>query len=306
MDFSNKLLINNPYDLAETNVPAGVGPYLQTWNLTDTSCVDPTGDTIFNPGANGADATIVAAAAETVACTFANTLDGTLVIRKQTLPDGFVQDFAFSGTSPSLTGNLQDFDIASAELSHTGQPGTSGTTETVPLGWVLTDISCTGAINSTVTIGSTSAFVTGDKEVSVDVAAGETVICTYTNTKSGSLTIIKDTVGGNGQFSFNHNIPVSVPSVPSPFIIDTAVDNTEVVSPFLQPGSYLVSEVIPTGWDLTNIVCTGNTDSTITIGAAGGFDTGDDGVTVDMLSGEDIICTFTNTLTEKLDRWCGR
>jgi hypothetical protein len=290
MDFSNKLLIGNPYDLAETNTPAIVGPYSQTWNLTNTECLDATADTLV-PGANDADATIIAAAAETVACTFTNTLDGTLVIRKQTLPDGFVEDFVFTGSHVGLTGNLQDFDIAAAELSETGAPGVYGTDETVPTGWVLTDISCTGATSSTVTIGGTPAFVAGDTDVSVNVAAGETVICTYTNTKDGSLTIIKDAIGDSGQFSFNH----TVPNITTPFVIDTLVDDTNIISTTLQPGRYMVSEVIPTGWDLTGISCEGATDSTITIGVSNIFVQGDNAVTVDMLSGEDIICTFTNT-----------
>ena len=290
-DFSNKLLIGEAYDLSETDTPGTVGSYLKTWNLTETNCLDATGDSTFNPGLNGADATIVADTGETVACTFTNTLDGTLVIRKQTISDQFVQDFTFTGTTPALTGPLQDYDIASAELSQTGVPGTYGSTETVPAGWTLTDISCSGAINSTISVGGTPTFVAGDTGVSVDVASGETVICTFTNTKQGSLTIVKDSIGATGSFSFNHNVP----NVASPFVIDTAVDDANLVSTTLLPGSYRVSEVIPTGWDLNLIACTGQSDSTITIGGSGGFDPGDDAVTVDMLNGEDIICTFTNT-----------
>jgi hypothetical protein len=291
-DISNKLLIDNPYDLLETSVPTAVGPYFPDWTLTGVDCIDATLDSLV-PGANGADATIVAAAAETVACNFTNTLDGTLVIRKQTLPDQFVQDFTFTTNSGhvGLTGPLQDFDIASAELFETGPPGTYGTAETVPAGWVVSDISCIDAVSSVVTIGGTDSFVAGDTEVSVDIAAGETVICTYTNSKDGSLTIIKDTVGDDGSFSFNH----TVPNVATPFVIDTSVLDMELISASLQPGNYMVSEVIPTGWDLTDIVCSGNTDSTVTIGATDIFVTGDNAVTVNMLSGEDIVCTFTNT-----------
>jgi len=183
---------------------------------------------------------------ETVTCTFENTADGTLIIRKQTLPDQAAVDFAFSGSHPGLTGDLRDFDIAAAELGESGQPGTYGTSEIVPTGWVLTDISCTGAINSLVAIGDsgdTAIFVAGDELIQVDVAAGETVICTYTNTKEGSLTIVKDTVGGDGQFSFNH----SVTGEPSPFVIDTAVLDTKLISDTLLPGAYTASEVVPTG-----------------------------------------------------------
>ena len=219
------------------------------------------------------------------------------MIRKQTIPDQFDQSFSFTGTEAGLTGSLNDFDIAAAELSSTGQPGVAGTTETVPAGWVLTDISCEGATNSIVSIGGTNGFVAGDTDVSVQLAAGETVVCTYTNTKDGSLTIVKDAVGSDGAFNFNHNVP----AVASPFIIDTSVDNINVLSTSLQPGTYNVSEVTPSGWDLTNIVCSGDTDSSITIGGAGGYDPGDTGITVDMVSGEDISCTFTNTRRSSLE-----
>jgi|GEM_PF-1351163 len=295
-DFTNKLQINEPYDIAETDSPTAVGPYLQSWNLTGTNCVDLIGDDTTVPGANGADATIVSDSNETVACTFTNTLDGTLVIRKQTLPDGDTTNFAFTGTEAGLTGSLQDYENALAELSHTGQPGVYESAETVPAGWVLTDISCTNAINSTVTYDGSDSFVpnTGGTSVEVNLAAGETVVCTFTNTKDGSLTIIKDAVGGDGQFSFSHDVPENGVVV-SPTIINTAIDDTAVLSTTLQPGEYLVTEAVPTGWELTNIICTDAFDSTITIGGAGAFEPGDESVTVEMLSGEDIVCTFTNT-----------
>ena len=219
---------------------------------------------------------------EDLICTFNNAPLGSLVIRKQTLPDGDTTDLPFTDTSADLSGNLQDFENAGAELSETGTPGMYGTEETVPDGWVLTGIQCVGAINSDVVIDGA--------KVDVDLAGGETVICTYTNTKEGSLTIIKDAVGGDGEFSFN----TTVPSVASPFIINTAVNDTNMLSDTLIPGTYTTSEILPTGWDLINIVCTGNTDSTITIGAAGLFDPGDESVTLDLLSGEDITCTFIN------------
>jgi hypothetical protein len=290
-DFSFELLIDNPYDLTETDTPGPVGSYVKTWNLTDTDCVDPTGDSIFNPGQNGSDATIVADTVETVTCTFTNILEGTLVIRKQTIPDQFDQDFTFTGNFPDLGGTIKDFDLGAAELSRTALPELMESTETAPAGWVLSDISCTGATNSTVSIGGTSDFTVGDTGVSVNVAAGETVTCTYTNTKLGRISISKNAVGSDGVFTFNH----TVPNVASPFVIDTAVNPTLLVSDTLRPGNYNISEVVPAGWDLTDIACTGDADTTITIGGANGFDPGDNAVTIDLLSGEDIACTFTNT-----------
>jgi hypothetical protein len=47
--------------------------------------------------------------------------------------------------------------------------------------WVLAKIVCTGATNSTVLIGSDGDFDTGDTGVSISLAPGETITCTFTN-----------------------------------------------------------------------------------------------------------------------------
>ncbi len=276
VDFTN-ILPAGTYDVVETPLPDG-------WELTSVDCVDDSTDN--SSGDLGtATANINVDLAETVTCTFENTADASLIIRKQAIPELFDPEFTFTG-HPDLTGTLKDYDIANAELVYTGQPIASiGTTETVLPGWVLTDISCTGAVNSIVTEGADN--------VDVDLRAGETVICTFTNTKQGSLTIVKETVDGDGSFSFNTNVPADGTT----FVIDTTVNDTNILSTTLLPGSYRVSETVPTGWNLSLIACTGDNDSTITIGGSGGFDPGDNGVTVDLLSGEDIVCTFTNTRT---------
>ena len=79
---------------------------------------------------------------------------------------------------------------------------------------------------------------------------------------------------------------------------DPTLLNTEVFSDLVD-GTYGITETLPvTGWALTNIVCEGATNSTITIGADSDFDAGDEGVSIDLADGEDITCTFTNTLQQ--------
>jgi len=270
-----------------------------------------TGDTEFDPGLNDSDATIVAGANETVTCTFTNTLDGTLVIRKQTEnPENFDQDFDFVGgvadTVGDVAGTINDFDIdpIGGELSLTAPPGVFGSAEAIPTGWAITNIACVGQTeNSQVEIGTpednftTPTYVQGDDRVRVNVGAGETVICTFTNQPFGSLTIIKNMVGADDTtFNFLGVDNVTDPAIVVDFAIDTAgVDPDQKQFTGLPPGMYGVAEILLPGYDLSNIVCTGATDSTITIGDAGGFDPGDSSATVEMLNGEDIICTFTNT-----------
>src|SRR2546422_11080852 len=60
-------------------------------------------------------------------------------------------------------------------------PGQYTSTETVPAGWALTSISCDDT-NSTGNVGTATATFNAE--------AGETVTCTFTNTK-GAAVIVK-------------------------------------------------------------------------------------------------------------------
>jgi hypothetical protein len=292
-DFTN-ILPAGTYQVTESLPPA-------SWVLTDVGCVDD--QTNNSSGDLGtATATIDVDLGETVTCTFENTADAQLVIEKATIPTTDSTSFGFRSL---ITGQVWDSNgTTDTTLSNgtsdslTSQPGPQFVSETPVSGYAITDIECIGDTNSFIAFAPSGAdtFQTGDTSVEAILAAGEVVTCTYTNTKQGSLTIVKETVGDDGSFAFNHNVP----NVASPLVINTAVDDTNLLSTTLLPGSYTVSEVVPTGWDLSLIACTGNTDSTITIGGAGGFDPGDNAVTVDMRSGEDIVCTFTNTQQGKI------
>src|SRR4029079_11565625 len=70
-----------------------------------------------------------------------------------------------------------------------------------------------------------------------------------------------------------------------------------------QLGSKDITETVPSGWTLTNTVCTGDTDRIIgrlsggnfVNGGTTGFDAGDTIARGDVDAGETIECTFTNT-----------
>jgi hypothetical protein len=231
-----------------------------------------------------------------------------LVVRKQTTnPDDFDQDFNFvggvSGTTGDVAGTITDFDIAAEELSHTAQPGWFGSAEEDLAGWEITGIACEGQTdNAQVEIGTAGNFTQpeynpGDDRVRVDVGAGETVICTFTNQPFGSLTIVKSVQGADATFNFTGLDNVNDPAIVTDFNIDTTgVDPDQQVFSGLAPGLYGVSELspVPMGYDLTNIVCDA-VDSEVLIGVDGDFDPGDTGLTVDLTNGEDVTCTFTNT-----------
>jgi plastocyanin len=215
--------------------------------------------------------------AETVECTFTNTADGTLIIRKETFPDGADQGFTFTGEA---AGTIRDFSTFAEEIVVSGLPGTYTSAESVPEGWAITGISCTGQVQSGVTIG--------DNDVSVDLVAGETVICTFENSAQGSITIEKFTQGGLGAFQFNSDL--------GSFPLDTLTNGNPDAVTFssLASGVYMFSEVVPSNWTLSDIQCSGATNSIITIGGAGDFDPGDQGVTIELNDGESIVCSFVN------------
>ena len=63
------------------------------------------------------------------------------------------------------------------------QLGAHTVKENVPAGWTLTDLDCTGDAD----------FSEAGSTATLDIDAGETVICTFTNTKHASLKVIKVT-----------------------------------------------------------------------------------------------------------------
>jgi hypothetical protein len=269
------------YDLSETSLPGTVDPYARSWSLTDLNCGDEE-QLVQLPGANGADVTITGADGSSVTCTFTNTLEGALVVRKETLPNGFDQAFSFSGDT-DLTGSIRDFSSFSEELVLTAQPGVFGTTENVPDGWVLSNISCTGATNSAVSIGTGGDFQSpgwdqGDDEIQVDLAAGEVVICTFENTKLGAITIEKIVEGTDASFDFQTSYD------PGSFSLSNGQSNA---SGYLTSDTYTITETVTDGYELTDITCSGDVNSTTT--------TSDTGVQIGLVDGEEITCTFTNS-----------
>jgi hypothetical protein len=144
-----------------------------------------------------------------------------------------------------------------------------------------------------VTIGAAGAFDPGDDSVSINLAAGESIHCTFENSTQSSITIIKDAAPDDPQdFTFM----TTGPGI-SNFTLDDDADGTLPNTrqfPGLAAGSRTITEAGATGFTLSNIVCTGATNSTIRIGNTGGFDPGDTSVTIGLVPGEDIVCTFVN------------
>jgi uncharacterized repeat protein (TIGR02543 family) len=114
---------------------------------------------------------------------------GSIVVDKVTNPGGDPASFAFtlSGGPSNLNQSFNLTDAAPPYNSGAVLPGSGyKVTETVPSGWNLTGATCSD----------------GSRPDNVDLSAGETVTCTFTNTKQVTLTVNR-TGTGNGTVTSN-------------------------------------------------------------------------------------------------------
>ena len=241
-------LVPGTYSSVEA-VPAG-------WDLTAIACDDgdSTGDLAT------ATATFNLAAGETVTCVFTNTQRGTIIVEKQTTPDGATDVFNFSGDA---AGNISDDQqIVVDDLV----PGNYSSVESALTGWNLTGIACDDANSSGDVASATANFV---------LDAGETVTCVFTNTQGGSITVEKQTDPDGSAQTFDFSGDVA----------GTISDDGTITVP-VEPGTYTSTETVIAGWDLTAIVCDDD-DSTGDIASAT--------ATFEVAAGEAVRCVFTNT-----------
>jgi Divergent InlB B-repeat domain len=268
-------LEDGTYSVIEDANPPG-------WQLTDIDCAGGGSDTFDT----GRTATIGLDPGESVVCTFQNTEEGSITVVKDAVPDD-PQDFSFTttgGLSPSGFSLDDDTDGAlSSQLAFTGLlPGTFSVTEGAnPLGWQLTDITCTGGGPNTTDTGRTAT---------IGLDPGENVICTFENTQGSSITVVKDAVPDDPQdFRFDPSSNLQT----ADFFLDDDSDpdlpSQEVFTGVATGQTYTVlEENIPADWTLTDINCSGggpNTSTNVATATA----------TIGLDPGESVVCTFQNT-----------
>jgi hypothetical protein len=224
--------------------------------------------------------------AEVVSRTFSITSPRTLTVVKDTVPDG-PEDATFDpsaginggaefvldddGPNVSPTPNSMTFDVV---------PGVHTVKETATQGTDLTGIACVDPTNnSSVDLATATA--------TFNVAPGEHVICTFTNTRRGTITVVKDTVPDDpADFTFTPSAGVGGGAS---FILDddgpdgSNVANTRVFT--VLPGTHTVTEAALAGWTLTSIACD-DANSTGSVASRT--------ATFRVAPGEDVHCTFTN------------
>ena len=197
---------------------------------------------------------------------------GKLTIRKVALlPNGTAssEDFTFTYTndSPPLADedpNIPDisppgtgfplkhleFDSIYAEIG-TG-PATVVITESdIPSGWDLADLTCSGddTVPTVIDLANKEATVTLQYNDANPLASQANVICSFVNKTLPSITVVKNTAGGNGVFPFTGSF--------SAFPLDTGTTGTASrIFPNLDPNLvYNIEEVIPDTWVLASASC---------------------------------------------------
>src|SRR3989344_3387459 len=135
-------------------------------------------------------------ASENITCTFTNTLQtGHIIVDKVTIPASDSQSFSFTTTGAGYGGfSLTD---AATPDDQTLNAGSYSVSETVPTGWSSDGGVCVSSISDTEIPGS------------LELDAGETITCTFTNTKLGKILVDKVTnPAASGQsFEFDPSYP---------------------------------------------------------------------------------------------------
>ena len=276
-DVSNVLSGSSAQDLA-----LGANNGDATYTITENG---PTGwviDTVSSPCTKSSDlsATVVLSSeSPDISCTFTNKqLTGTIIIVKDSQPND-AQDFQFLMTGDVIPdGFVLDDDLEGPwfnTISLAKSPGPYTVTESSTTGWSLADVTCVDPTDNS-TSGLPSAAT-----ANIDLAAGETVTCTFTNTRNtGSLQVIKNVdLNGDGDYTDEGEAGATDWS----FDITSGEQNIATgQTRTLNTGSYTISEDGKTDYHLVGWACSdGTSGSTNSIPATISADT-------------TLTCTFSN------------
>jgi len=256
---NSSYLTPGSYTVSEL-VPAG-------WSLADIEFV--TSDGSDTSSWTGSTATIDLDPGETITVRFHNTQLGQIIVEKQTLPDGSPQAFNFTPSYGS------GFSLSDGQTSNSGYlaSGSYTVSELVPTGWSLSNV------EFVTSDGSDTSSWTGST-ATIDLDPGETITVRFHNTQLGQIIVEKQTLPDGSPQAFDFT-----PNYGSGFSLS---DGQTSNSGYLASGSYTVSELVPTGWSLSNVefVTSDGSDSSSWTGST---------ATIDLDPGETITVRFHNT-----------
>src|SRR5439155_1479145 len=210
-----------------------------------------------------------------------------IVVDKVTSPAGDPTSFSFSTTGTGYAGfSLTD---AAAPNDQTLAPGSYSVSEAVPAGWDLTGLSCASSLGtSTVTTTAPPVAGPGTATASITLAAGDTVTCTFTDTKRGQIVVDKVTSPSGDPTSFSFSTTGT--GYASFSLTDAATPNGQTLS----PGSYSVSETVPMDW-IATLSCSGPATSSFPPTAPPVTGPGTATASITLAADDTVTCTFTNT-----------
>src|SRR5919201_1380885 len=186
---------------------------------------------------------------------------GNIIIKKVTDPNPDPTNTSFSFTAGGgLTPTSFSLKNGEQKKFEAINPGSGySVAETVPTGWDLQSSTCDD----------------GSPVSNIDVSAGETVTCTFTNKARGTIKIKKVTDPSSDtttSFSFTAGGGLS----PSSFSLTNG--GTQTFSNVVPGSGYSAAENVPSGWDLTSSSC----------------DDGSPVSNIDVGPGETVTCTFND------------
>jgi Ca2+-binding RTX toxin-like protein len=143
-----------------------------------------------------------------------------------------------------------------------------------------------------VTIGADDGFDPGDTGVTIDLLAGDDIVCTFTNTQGGTLTIIKDVKTAHGETDPQDFQFTATGTGLSNFALDDDGFDSNPLSKsktfFVSGGPFTITET-PAGMGWVFIA----TDSVTCTGAAFSYTT--NGISIPNIgAGVNVVCTFVN------------
>jgi hypothetical protein len=272
-------LLPGNYSVTETAPVVG-------WDLTGAKCRGGS----FGTGAsyNNGDL-FTLSLGDKVVCTFVNTVqqpppETSITVDKVTIPANHAQLFSFA-TAGGPVPISDSFQLTDADPSHPTLGLSAGTytiTETVPVGWDLTGVTCRGGA-----FGNAAPYVNGDPfALSLD----DKVVCTFVNTlrappPAASITVDKVTNPGGRPDLFSFVTAGGPDNISNSFQLADATA-PHITAP-LKAGTYTVTETVLPGWT-QSATCVGGL-----FGAGGVYV---NGANIILSEGDQVTCTFTNSL----------
>ncbi|MES3006023.1 MAG: hypothetical protein V4664_03700 [Patescibacteria group bacterium] len=208
----------------------------------------------------------------TATCTITNNdIPGHLIVHKVTNPSSNTTTvFSITANGGTVVGSSTRPIVGGGSVDYTVYAGTYNVSEAALAGWAEDVSNCQNVV----------------------IALGETKECTVTNTKLGTITIVKDAQPNDLQnFAFSGTLGAfSLDDDAGVVGEDNVLSSTTTFSNLTPAQSYTITETQPNAfWTNTGIACVNTGTATpYQVQVSGGS------VTIPITVGADVTCTFTN------------